>query len=35
MQDIFRSFSTVKDASSALDDTSKSGLLNNITQITM
>ena len=35
MQDIFRSFSTVKDASSALHDTSKSKILNNITQITM
>jgi len=35
MQDNFRSFSTVKDASSALHDTSKSGILNNITQITM
>lgn len=37
MQDNFRYFSTVKDASSALHDTynTKSGILNNISQITM
>ena len=37
MQDNFRSFSTVKEASSALHDThnTKSGILNNISHITM